>query len=74
VAKGLARHDIPVVLMGRFALDRSVQGKGPGQAMFFDALLRTLRASEEIAARPFFVHAKDEESRALCEPFASASA
>lgn len=69
VAKGLARHDIPVVLMGRFAIDRTAQGRGLGRALFFDALLRSLRASEAIAARAFFVHAKDEEARAFYERF-----
>jgi GNAT superfamily N-acetyltransferase len=74
VAKGLARHDIPVVVMGRFAVDQRARGKGLGRALFFDALLRALRASEAIAARAFFVHAKDEEARAFYERFGMVAA
>lgn len=67
MAKGLARHPIPAVLMARFAVDRRFQGQGLGGAMFKDALRRTLRAADEIGARAFVVHAKDEEARAFYE-------
>jgi GNAT superfamily N-acetyltransferase len=36
--KGLARHPIPVVLLGRLAVDRAWQGKGLGAALLADAL------------------------------------
>jgi GNAT superfamily N-acetyltransferase len=74
VSKGLARHPIPVVLMARFAVDLRMQGRGFGRALFFDALARALRGSEAIAARAFFVHAKDEEARAFYAKFNMASA
>jgi len=69
VAKVLARHEIPVILMARFAVDQAWQGKGLGRRLFFDALLRALRASESIGARAFFVHAKDEEAKAFYDKF-----
>src|SRR2546421_13117464 len=46
MAKGLARHPIPVVLMARFAVDLNYQGKGIGSALFKDAILRTLNVSK----------------------------
>jgi len=69
ITKGLARHEVPVILMARFAVDRSVQGQGWGRRLFFDALLRSLNATEAIGARAFVVHAKDEEARAFYQKF-----
>lgn len=67
MAKGLARHPIPVVLMARFAVDLGAQGQGLGRALFKDALKRALAASREIAARAFVVHAKDDAAKAFYE-------
>lgn len=69
VAKGLARHEVPVILMARFAVDAHFQGRGIGRFLFFDALARALHASEGIGGRAFFVHAKDDEARAFYERF-----
>src|SRR4051794_27143980 len=40
VAKGLARHPVPIILLARLAVDRSEQGKGMGAGLLKDALLR----------------------------------
>jgi GNAT superfamily N-acetyltransferase len=63
VRKGLARHPIPVILLARLAVDRSVQKKGIGPALLKDALLRCAQAAETIGARAVLVHAKDENAR-----------
>lgn len=65
MAKGLARHPVPILLMARFAVDRAYQGRGVGTGLFKDALKRCLAVSREAAVRAFMVHAKDEEARAL---------
>jgi GNAT superfamily N-acetyltransferase len=62
VSKGQARYPIPIILMARFAIDKNFQGQGLGRALFFDALTRSLHASEEIGGRAFAIHAKDEEA------------
>lgn len=69
MVKGLARHPIPVVLMARFAVDSSYQGRGLGSALFKDAIKRTLHVSKDIGARAFVVHAKDEAAKSLYEHF-----
>jgi len=69
VARGLARHPIPVMLLARLAVDRPEQGRGLGRALLKDALLRTLQASEIAGIRAVLVHAKDEEVRAWYERF-----
>lgn len=63
IAKGLARHPIPVVLLARLAVDRNEQGTGLGKAMLKDALGRIAHAAEIIGARAVLVHAIDEKAR-----------
>src|SRR5665213_2283343 len=42
---------IPVVIIGRVAVDKTLQGKGIGRGMLKDALLRITKASEMVGAR-----------------------
>ena len=50
-AKALPRLDVPVVLIGRLAVDRTVQGQGLGSLLLIDALRRALQISEQIGIR-----------------------
>lgn len=63
VAKGLARHPVPVMLLARLAVDRRYQGRGLGSALLRDALLRTLQAADIAGIRALLVHAKNEAAR-----------
>jgi GNAT superfamily N-acetyltransferase len=63
IIKGQGRYPVPVVLMARFAVDISEQGKGLGKALFRDALRRSLTGAQTIGGRAFLVQAKDEEAR-----------
>ncbi|MCX6380271.1 MAG: GNAT family N-acetyltransferase [Armatimonadetes bacterium] len=65
VIKGQGRYPVPVILMARFAVDQSEQGKGYGKALFRDALRRALAGAEAIGGRAFLVHAKDEDAQAF---------
>lgn len=56
---------IPVVVLGRLAVDRSEQGRGLGRALFQDAALRTLHASETIGVRGLLVHAISPAAQAF---------
>ena len=69
VAHGLARHSVPVMLLARLAVDRTEQGKGLGQALLKDALLRTAQAADIAGIRALLVHAKDENARQWYEHF-----
>lgn len=53
---------IPIMLMGRLAINKTQQGQGLGRALLKDALLRTLKAAEIAGIRAFLVHALDEEA------------
>jgi GNAT superfamily N-acetyltransferase len=62
-AKGLPRINIPVVLLGRLAVDRSVQGCGLGSLLLIDALRRIELLSEQVGIRAVEVDAIDDAAR-----------
>lgn len=59
-SKGLPRLDVPVVLIGRLAVDQSVQGQGLGALLLVDALRRSLQISEQVGIRAVEVDALDD--------------
>jgi len=65
VAKGLARHAIPLTLLARLAVDRSEQRAGLGKALLKDAIKRHLQAQTIIGSRALVAHAKDERAAAF---------
>lgn len=62
-AHGLPRIDVPVALLGRLAVDRSVQGSGLGAFLLVDALRRIATVAEQIGIRAVEVDAIDEAAR-----------
>lgn len=56
---------IPVVVLARLAIDRSVQGRGVGRALVRDAALRVLQAGDAIGIRGMVVQALTDEARAF---------
>jgi GNAT superfamily N-acetyltransferase len=69
LAKGLARHPIPIMLLARLAIATDMHGLGLGAGLLKDALGRTLQAADIAGLRAFAVHAKDDEARAFYEHF-----
>jgi predicted GNAT family N-acyltransferase len=62
-AKGLPRLDIPVVLIGRLAVDQSARGQGLGALLLVDALRRSMQISEQVGIRAVEVDALDDTAR-----------
>jgi GNAT superfamily N-acetyltransferase len=56
---------IPVVVLGRLAIDRSQQGRGLGRALFRDCAMRVAHAAEAIGIRGIVVHAISEQAKAF---------
>ena len=54
---------IPVMLIGRLAVDKSHQGTGLGRALLKDAILRALKAAQIVGTRALLVHALDEDAK-----------
>lgn len=58
---------VPVMLIGRLAVDRSHHGRGIGRGMVRDAILRTMQAAEIAGIRAVLVHAKSPVARSFYE-------
>ena len=58
---------IPVMIIGRLAVDLNWQGKRVGKALLRDAILRTLQASEIAGIRAILVEAISEEAKLFYE-------
>jgi len=69
IAKGLARHPIPIILLARLAVDKDEKGTGLGKALLKDALARIAQAADIVGARAVLVHAIDEQARKFYEHF-----
>ena len=50
---------IPVIILCRLAVQSGLQGRGIGRSLVRDALLRSIRAAEDIGVRAILVHALD---------------
>ena len=58
---------LPVVVLGRLAVDREWHGQGIGRAMVRDAGMRVLQAAEIIGIRGIVVHALSDAAKAFYE-------
>ena len=58
---------VPVMVIGRLAIDQSIQGQGVGPALLRDAILRTLQAAEIAGIRAILVHAISERAKRFYE-------
>jgi GNAT superfamily N-acetyltransferase len=55
-------EQVPLLLIGRLAVDAAWRGRGVGSALLADALRRCLAASEIAGARGVVAHAIDDEA------------
>lgn len=58
---------IPVMVLGRLAMDQAWQGQGIGSALLRDAICRTLQAAEIGGIRALMVHAIDDAAARFYE-------
>jgi len=56
-------QDIPTILLGRLAIDKSVQGNGYGEILLIDALKRSLNISESLGTIAVVVAPIDEKAK-----------
>ncbi|MGO4917533.1 GNAT family N-acetyltransferase [Pseudogemmobacter sp. W21_MBD1_M6] len=76
VAAGSVSHDllprklkqnmpdpIPVIVLGRLAIDLTEQGNGLGRALLRDAVLRVSAAAHEVGIAAILVHALDDRAK-----------
>jgi GNAT superfamily N-acetyltransferase len=70
-ATGRARRNmpdpVPVMVVGRLAIDRGFRGRGLGRFLLRDAVLRTMQAAEIAGIRAILVHAISEDAKRFYE-------
>lgn len=54
---------IPVIILGRLAIDARYQGRRLGSALLKDAMLRTLSVANDVGIRGLLVHAISENAK-----------
>lgn len=54
---------IPVIILGRLAIDENWQGKGLGSGLLKDVLQRSLQVAEQVGVRALVVQAMSESAR-----------
>ena len=69
IAKGLARHPVPVIVLARLARDRTEKAAGLGKALLKDALLRCEQAADIVGARAVLAHAIDDSAASIYAHF-----
>lgn len=60
---------IPILLIGRFAVDRRYQRQGLGRSLLQDALERCARLSQEVGFMAVLVHPVDEQAMTFWQRF-----
>ncbi len=58
---------VPVMVIGRLAIDSSYQGRGLGRALLRDAVLRTMQAADIAGIRAVLVRAISEDAKRFYE-------
>ena len=58
---------LPVMVLGRLAVDKSLQRRGIGKGLLRDAVLRTVQASEIAGIRAILVHAISKPAKHFYE-------
>ncbi|HEY9701561.1 MAG TPA: GNAT family N-acetyltransferase, partial [Allocoleopsis sp.] len=61
--KGIPTYPIPALLIGKLAVDKSAKGQGLGGELLVDALLRTVKISQEIGIFAVRVDAIDLKAK-----------
>lgn len=63
VPDNLPRYPVPVVHLGRLAVDKSAQGERLGQALLFHAFERSVSVAEQLGIYAVEVYALNEDAR-----------
>ena len=69
ISKKMPKHPIPVILLARLAVDRTMQGKGLGRGLLMDALHRALEVSQSLGVYAVEVDALDQNAKSFYEKY-----
>ncbi len=58
-------NPIPVIILGRLAIDKNYKAKGLGAALLKDVILRSKEVSKQVGSRALLVHSLTDEANAF---------
>lgn len=64
-SKGLPRYPVPAMLIGKIAVDKSMQGRGLGEELLVDALKRATRLATEVGIFAVRVDALNDKAKSF---------
>ena len=67
IARNIKYRDVPVVLLGRFAVDKHFQGNGFGEKLLLSAMRKSLESP--VASMAIVVEAKDEIAKSFYKKY-----
>lgn len=65
-----APESLPVIVLGRLAIDQAYSGQGLGVALLKDAIFRTKNIAQQVGVRALIVHALNEDVQNFYTKFA----
>lgn len=69
IGRGQGSYDLPIVVLTRLGVDRTIQGKGFGASLLKDVIVRVVGAADIVGARALHAHAKDDGAKRFYEHF-----
>ncbi|ESK36613.1 hypothetical protein P256_02525 [Acinetobacter nectaris CIP 110549] len=69
LTKRLPRYPLPSVVIGRFAVNLTAQGKGIGKYLLAHALRQVSKVSQLVGVNFVVIHAKDQKAAAFYQRF-----
>jgi len=60
---------VPIILLGRLAVDSCTQGHSLGKWLLHDAVMRVSNLAEQVGIKAIMVHAIDDKAKAFYEYF-----
>jgi GNAT superfamily N-acetyltransferase len=69
LTKRLPRYPLPCVVVGRFAVDETVQGQGIGKLLLAHALKQVSKVAQIIGVNFVVIHAKDKKAMEFYQRF-----
>ena len=65
----LPRYPLPCVVVGRFAVDQTAQGRGIGKVLLAHALKQVSKVAQIIGVNFVVIHAKDQKAMEFYQRF-----
>lgn len=69
VRRGMGQYPIPLIILGRLAVDLDYQGRGLGFSLLLDAVHRAIAVAEQAGIRAMLTHPIDAEAEAFYRRF-----